>query len=156
MFCERTPDFLVVMWNISTDYSKGSEYQILIYSEAGLYTESEKSWSVNFGTIFSLIYIYSSLEMSSLLRFSSTKYSNKNACNVNQLNNTNTNFYWKYIYSRISVWLTLDLVRSHRSTNLGSVFYLPGISPTLEAIMNNTVSKQFTAADPHRGEVSHY
>jgi hypothetical protein len=52
--------------------------------------------------------LFSLLGISSLLRFSSTKYSNKNACNVNKLNNTNRNFYWEIHSSLLVVPSTLN------------------------------------------------
>jgi hypothetical protein len=57
------------------------------------FTVLELSYSIKFHPISK---VSSSLsEISPLLRFSSTKYSNKSTRNVNQLNNINGNFYWK-------------------------------------------------------------
>jgi hypothetical protein len=67
------------------------------------------------------------LGISSLLSFPSTKYSSKNTYNVNQLNNTNRNFYWKIFLLHSSLFVVSSTLNPYFSI----LYLIPSAFPRI-------------------------
>jgi hypothetical protein len=92
--------------------------------------------------------------ISSLLRYSSTKYSNKNARVINKLNNINRNFYWRifHLHSSLSMasstlhtyFSVLYLIQSIHVPKGPSFLLLPSVSHSMMVFGSLSLSIRFT------------